>query len=208
MPNNYNGIAKYYDRLSRVIYGKSIVKAQKYLIKSVSGNDSILLAGGGTGWILEEIAALQKQNISVVYVEKSSAMIRMAQKRRYENIKVTFIHEAIEDYHPAKNFDIIFTPFLFDNFLAEKINTVFSKLDSSLRQGGLWLYADFINDKAGKKYWQQFLLKTMYVFFKITTRIEAGELINMQPLFSTGYEMVEQNFFYNHFIQATVYRKR
>jgi ubiquinone/menaquinone biosynthesis C-methylase UbiE len=208
MPNDYNGIAKFYDALSRIIYQRSIIKAQQFLIQFISNNDTVLLVGGGTGWILEEISKLKKQNILVVYVEKSSAMIDLAKKRKYGNINVKFINDAIENYDPATQFDIIFTPFLFDNFLEEKIQRVFSKLDLLLSQNGMWLYADFVNDKINKKYWQQFLLKTMYTFFKITTGIEAQELIDMRPYFSKAYQLISQQFFYSHFIQAIAYRKK
>ena len=60
MANNYNSIAKYYDTLSRVIYQRAIIKAQVFLIQFIKDNDRILLVGGGTGWILEELSKLQK----------------------------------------------------------------------------------------------------------------------------------------------------
>jgi len=82
MLNNYNGIAKFYDMLSRIVFQKSIIKAQVYLIQFISEGDKIIIVGGGTGWILEEISRLEKKNISVVYVEKSSAMIDLAKKTK------------------------------------------------------------------------------------------------------------------------------
>ena len=78
MANDYNRIAKSYDVLSRIIFQNSIIKAQLYLIEFLEENTKVLIVGGGTGWILEEIAKLKKPNISVVYVEKSSAMTALA----------------------------------------------------------------------------------------------------------------------------------
>lgn len=207
MTNDYNRIAGFYDKLSRIVYQNSIVKAQELLIGFIENNNKVLLAGGGTGWILEKISNLQKQNISVVYVEKSPAMIKLAQKRKFKNIKVEFIQAAIEKYPTTEKFDVVFTPFLFDNFLKEKIDFAFTKLDGCLKQKGFWLYADFVNDKTNKKKWQQFLLKTMYLFFKVTAKIETQELIDMQPYFKSDYKMITQQFYYKHFIQAIAYRK-
>ncbi len=133
MPNNYNGIAKLYDALSRIVFQRCIIKAQQYLIQFISDNDSVLIVGGGTGWILEEISQLNRQNISVVYVEKSAAMIELSKKRKHENINVKFIEGAIEDYKINEQFSVILTAFLFDNFLEEKIQFVFKKLNSSLK---------------------------------------------------------------------------
>jgi ubiquinone/menaquinone biosynthesis C-methylase UbiE len=208
MSNDYNSIAKIYDGLSRVVYQKSIVKAQVFLIQLIKDNDSILIVGGGTGWILEEIAKLQRQNLSVVYVEKSSGMIKLAQKRNITGLKTTFIQNGIETFDANEKFDVIITAFLFDNFKKEKIEFVFAKLNGYLKNHGIWLYADFVNDRSNKKVWQQFLLKSMYTFFRITAGIETQELIDMQPYFAPGYELITEQFYYNHFIQAKAYRKR
>jgi ubiquinone/menaquinone biosynthesis C-methylase UbiE len=207
MPNNYNSIAGSYDTLSRIVFQRSIIKAQQYLIEFITDNNKVLLIGGGTGWILEEISKMKRQNISVVYVEKSSKMIELSKKRNYKNIKVDFIQAAIETYKTDERFDVIITPFLFDNFIEKRIQYVFKKLDELLKQKGFWLYADFVNDKTNKKAWQQYLLKTMYLFFRLTAKIETQELIDMRPYFIEKYVLISQQFYYRHFIQAIAYRK-
>jgi ubiquinone/menaquinone biosynthesis C-methylase UbiE len=206
MANDYNRIAKSYDVLSRIVFQNSIIKAQLYLIEFIAENTKVLIVGGGTGWILEEISKLKKQNISVVYVEKSSAMTALAKKRNYKNIKVEFINKPIEQYNADKLFDVVITPFLFDNFLSDKIQFVFTKLDALLNRKGFWLYADFVNTN-DTKLWQKFLLKTMYLFFRATADIETQELIDMRPHFKLKYDLLSQQFYYRRFIQAVVYRK-
>ncbi len=207
MKNDYNNIAVYYDRLSRVVFQRSIIKAQQYLVEFIMDNYTVLLVGGGTGWILEEISKLQKQNIAVVYVEKSARMIGLSKKRKFKNINVEFVNEGIETYKTDAYFDAIITPFLFDNFLEKKITFVFEKLDALLKQRGFWLYADFVNDTEDKKAWKKYLLKTMYVFFSLAANIETQKLIDVKPYFSKKYEMISQQFYYRHFIQAIAYRK-
>ena len=207
MSNNYNRIAKFYDALSRIVFQRSIIKAQQFLIKFIQNNHKVLIVGGGTGWILEEISKLQKQNISVVYVEKSAAMIALAKKKVYPNICVKFIEKAIEEFVATEQFDVILTAFLFDNFEQDKIEIVFKKLDAFLNTNGIWLYADFVNDKDKNKGWQQLLLKTMYFFFRVTAAIETHELINMQPYFNSKFQTLSRQFYYSHFIQAIAYKK-
>ena len=207
MANNYNRIAKYYDTLSRVIYQRAIIKAQVFLIQFVKDNDNILLVGGGTGWILEELSKLQKKNVSVVYVEKSEAMIDLAKKRTAPNIKTTFILQPVEYYLSSERFDVIITPFLFDNFKKNKINILFTKLDVFLKPRGIWLYADFVNDSTEKKLWQRLLLKTMYKFFRLTADIETQQLVDMKPYFKKKYQLLTEQLYYKKFIQALAYRK-
>jgi ubiquinone/menaquinone biosynthesis C-methylase UbiE len=208
MGNNYNSIARSYDALSRIIFQNAIVKAQAHLIRFINDDDKVLIAGGGTGWILEKISELKKKNVLIVYVEKSSAMISLSQKRNYKNVHVEFVHDAIEDYQTSEMFDVILTAFLFDNFLKDKIASVFAKLDGLLKQNGIWLYADFINNRAKSKIWQKMLLKTMYLFFRLTANIETQQLIDMQPYFSKKYQMFSQQFFFSHFIWSAAYKKK
>ncbi|MFT4155395.1 class I SAM-dependent methyltransferase [Parafilimonas sp.] len=207
MRNDYNGIAKYYDRLSRIVFQRSVIKAQAYLLAFIKDNDRILLAGGGTGWILEEISKLNKKNVSVVYVEKSANMIALSKKRKCGNMAVEFVNCPIETYTTQEHFDVILTPFFFDNFIDKKIKYIFSKLDTYLKRKGFWLYADFVNDKQNKKEWQQMLLKGMYLFFKITTNIETQKLVDLNRYFADKYVMITQQFYYKRFIQAVAYRK-
>src|SRR4030095_11660636 len=121
MRNDYNNIAGYYDRLSRLVFQRSIIKAHQYLIDFIADNNKILLVGGGTGWILGEIAKLKRKNISLVYVEKSSKMIELSKKRKHENLAVEFVHSGIEGYTTDEHFDVVLTPFLFDNFIEKRI---------------------------------------------------------------------------------------
>ncbi len=207
MTNNYNAIAGFYDGLSKLVFQKSIVDAQKFLVRYIPANSNILIVGGGTGWILEAIANLHQSNISITYVEKSAKMIALSKKRNYKSNTVEFINEAIEDFVTNKMFDVIFTAFVFDNFKPDKIESIFIKLHKHLQPNGCWLYADFIYTEHSKL-WQRLLLKTMYLFFKLTCNIETQQLINVENHFDKDYNKTAAAFFYNNFIQSKVYQKK
>lgn len=207
MRNDYNSIAGYYDRLSRLVFQRSIIRAQQYLIDFISDNNKVLVVGGGTGWVLDEISKLNRKHVSVVYVEKSSKMIELSSKRKHENVTVEFVHSGIESYKTDEHFDVILTPFLFDNFIEKRIQYVFTRLDALLNQRGFWLYADFVNYKEVEKAWKQYFLKTMYVFFSLAANIETKKLIDMRPYFAEKYKMITQQFYYRRFIESIVYRK-
>jgi ubiquinone/menaquinone biosynthesis C-methylase UbiE len=208
MPNNYNGIARFYDFLSRLIFQRTIVEAQVGLLKQIPANSSVLIVGGGTGWVLEELAKIHSKGIEITYVEKSGEMIKLAKKKNYKKNKVEFIHQGIEEYIADKKFDVILTAFLFDNFLIDKIEFVFSKLDALLKQRGFWLFADFRNDDRRGPFWQKLLLKTMYLFFKITCNIETPHLVNMDSFFTGEYNKIFEAFYFSRFIKASIYSKK
>jgi len=143
MLNNYDKIARYYDVLSRLLFHQSQVNAQIAQLKFIPPHSRILIAGGGTGWILEELSKVQDQGLHITYVEISAEMIRLAKKRNTGKNSIEFINCAIEEFPITASYDVVHTAFLFDNFAGERTATVFRILHQALKPGGLWLYTDF-----------------------------------------------------------------
>src|SRR5580698_1500791 len=114
MAANYNNSAWFYDRLSRMVYGSALIDAQVYLLQFLPAGSNILIAGGGTGWILEEIAKIHPSGLQITYVEVAAGMMGRSKKRNTGSNKVIFINDAIENIS-IKHFDVVLTPFLFDN---------------------------------------------------------------------------------------------
>jgi len=209
MQNNYDNIASYYDFLSQLVFGSSLIKAQSLFLNYVKPKSSILIVGGGTGRILEYLAREHASGLVITYVEISAKMIAAARKRDWKQNQVYFVHQAVEDFSSPLQYDVILTAFLFDNFTEPKIRLTFSQLDSMLNSGGLWLFADFTYDKNKGKWWQKILLSLMYKFFRLTCHIEATDLINMEDIFDrNGYLKVFENTYYAGFIKSIVYNKR
>jgi hypothetical protein len=137
----------------------------------------------------------------------SGQMIALSQKRNYEKNKVNFINVPIEEFISNKSYDVIITPFVLDNFSADKVGSIFEKLDGRLKVNGKWLYADFVYDKVKSTLWQKLLLKVMYFFFRITSGIETQELVSMDKYFAGSYEIQFEAAHYFKFIRSAVYRK-
>jgi len=208
MATNYDMIASSYDLIRKIVLGNSIVKAQVSLLKFIPANSHILIVGGGTGWIIEEINAIHSQGLTIDYVESSAKMIQLSQKKEHRSNKINYIHQPIEAYTTDTIYDIIITPFLFDNFQIKKIAVIFAQLNSYLNKDGMWLYADFVYDENNDPLWQKALLKTMYFFFRITCKIETQQLVNMDQFFSTLYYPVFTTSYYHNFIQSVAYQKK
>ncbi|GGB91275.1 class I SAM-dependent methyltransferase [Dyadobacter sediminis] len=206
--NNYDDIAGNYDAISRLVFRKSIVRSQQVLLPHVKTPSRILIVGGGTGWILEELSRIHPRGLSITYVEISRNMIALAEKRNWQQNRVSFVHTAIEDYDTEIKFDVIMTPFLFDNFRTERAETVFRLLDKLVLPGGLWLFTDFHVEKNARGIWQLVLLKIMYWFFRKIAHVEAGELPNLDAQFlAARYACIYKSFHFSRFIQSLVFRK-
>jgi ubiquinone/menaquinone biosynthesis C-methylase UbiE len=208
MPNNYDAAAWFYDSLAQLVFGKALVKAQRFLVKHISAASKVLIVGGGTGWILEEIARVQASTLNITYVEISRRMINLSKNRNYLLNEVSFIHAAIEDCELTQQYDVILTPFLFDNFSEKRILAIFNQLHQSLKPGGLWLLSDFQVQKSQAGIWQKIILKTMYWFFGWLCGVETKKLIKMSPFFEEqNYQLSAEKTFYHGFMISQVYRK-
>ncbi|WP_316850276.1 class I SAM-dependent methyltransferase [Pedobacter agri] len=208
MINNYDKIANYYDSLSHLVFGKSQLNAQINQLKNIKKNSSILIVGGGTGWILEEIGKRHPSGLKITYVEISAKMLALSKDRDYGENSVLFIHSSIEDFNLEDHFNIILTPFLFDNFAKERCHLVFQKLDLRLNKDGLWFLVDFTTQPESGKWWKKLFLKVMYKFFSLISDVEASNLVDMSPYFNdAGYKIIEERSYYGQFIKALIYQK-
>ena len=208
MVNNYDKIARYYDVLSRLLFHQSQAKAQIQQLKFISPQSRILIAGGGTGWILEELSKIYKEGLSITYVEISAEMIRLAKKRAIGKNSIEFVNCAIEDYTVEAPYDVVHTAFLFDNFSSERSAIVFGKLNQALKAGGLWLYTDFAYQPETDEKWKGFLLRMMYAFFRKIAKVEAGSLPDTAILFERSqYNILDEKAYYKKFIKAIIYKK-
>lgn len=205
MASNYDNSAWFYDDLSKLFYGKALVNAQVYLLPFVMPNSTIIIAGGGTGWILEELTRTHPSGLKITYVEISAKMIALSKKRNVGGNKVTFINSAVEEVSITQMFDVVITPFLFDNFTEATLQNVFNHLNSLLKPNGLWLNTDF---QLTGKWWQGLLLKTMFVFFKLVCRIEASVLPDIEKQFKQAhYNTIANKTFFGEFITSKALKK-
>lgn len=205
MAANFNNAAWFYDRLSRLVYGKAIINAQLYLIKHIKPGSNILIVGGGTGWILEELSKIYPSGLQITYVEVAAGMMALSQKRNTANNQVNFITDVIERVNLIADFDVAITPFLFDNFTEDTLQTVFKQIQSVLKLGSLWLNCDF---QLTGKWWQLFLLQSMFIFFRLLCGIEAKKLPQIEACFDEyDYSVIDTKTLFGDFIVARVYKK-
>ncbi|MDO3640506.1 bifunctional 2-polyprenyl-6-hydroxyphenol methylase/3-demethylubiquinol 3-O-methyltransferase UbiG [Mucilaginibacter sp. L3T2-6] len=205
MSASYNNSAWFYDRLSQLVYGRALINAQVYLLQFIPAGAGVLIVGGGTGWILEELTKLHPSGLKITYVEVAADMMARSRQRNTGQNTMTFINDAVEDVYPGTKFDVVLTPFLFDNFTAETTGKVFRHLHQLLKPGGMWLNCDF---QLTGKWWQAVLLKSMFLFFRLICGIEASKLPDIQNLFTTNrYRVIGGKYFYGDFVAARAYHQ-
>lgn len=205
--NNYDKIAFCYDWLGRLVLGNGVKQSQICLLPFISPGNNILIVGGGSGWILEEISKIYTSGLHIVYIEVSAKMMKLAKEKNIAENKVEFVNNYIEQYNTTSAFDIIITSFLFDNFNEKTASDIFDKLNALLNNKGKWLFADFHITPVSSLY-QRMLLKLMYYFFKWISKVEADKLHNMDSFFlKYHYKEVFCKYYHNRFIKAACWVK-
>jgi len=201
--NNYDKVAGFYDKLSKLVFGRAIINAQVCLLPYIPAGSEVLIVGGGTGWILEEMSKIHSSGLKITYVEISENMLEISRSRNYGGNEVLFVHASVLDFKPVGQYDIVLTPFLFDNFTTDTATQVFTHLHALLRPGGRWLFVDFTDTPV---WWQWLLLRTMYLFFGLFSHVEATGLPPVKALFKAGhYRVLHEQFHYGRFIRSVVY---
>ena len=205
MRKGYDNVALFYDRLARLVFGNKQEMAQYALLGAIMPADNILIVGGGRGKILEHIARLHPAGLSITFIDASAKMVALAKEKEREQNKVTFIAAPVESVQLSSDYDVVITPFFFDNFLQPQADSIFRQLNSCLRGRARWLHTDFSNTADPL---QRFTLQLMYRFFGVLCGVAARQLPDMQTNFTnSGYRPVQQVHYMRGFIAATAYER-
>ncbi|RIV18001.1 class I SAM-dependent methyltransferase [Fibrisoma montanum] len=181
---NFDRVAPVYDALSFIVFGRSLLQAQTTFLSAIPGNASILIVGGGTGMVLEQVL-LQCHPRRVLYLEASARMLARASGRMLRRPLLGSVEFRLGDetaLQPDERFDVIMTPFVLDLFTGQTLaNTILPRLRRTLAPGGLWLVTDFVRME---KWQHQTLIGLMIAFFRLTAGIETQQLADWPKLLS------------------------
>ena len=200
--DNFDRIASAYDSLARLFFGQSIKSSQVSVLHLIPDGSTMLILGGGTGWILDELDRYTS-NSRIWYVDQSAKMIALASSRSRVR-DISFIQGSINSIPRGQKFDVIITNYFLDLFPDLTLRNVLSVLSVSLKSGGLWLVTDFVN----RQWWHNIYLFIMYRFFRLAAGIEASKLPPWEEqIAGLGLVEIEKKFFYGGFIKSGVYKK-
>jgi len=211
---SFQRVAPYYDFLARMVFGKSIRKAQRRYLTEIREGSQVLIVGGGTGWILEDL--LQSKNCHFIYLETAPSMLKRAE-RYYHSLKSTFVSQgnevvfvsgSVSALSSDLSYDVVITYFLLDLYTPADARKIMSALKAKLNSSGIWLFSDFEKStKLVNQLWQGPLLWLMYRFFRLTTNLQNDKLANFRELFSSlDLGARKQAYFYGRFIRSAVYQ--
>ncbi|GAB4025482.1 class I SAM-dependent methyltransferase [Spirosoma gilvum] len=208
MGGNFNAIAPIYDALAFMVFGRTLQQAQLIWLNRIPTGATILIVGGGTGWLLQQVLT-RCQPRQVVYLETSSQMLARASRRILDQSVMGSVEFRLGDETSLTEndqFDVIMTPFVLDLFTASFLQTTFvPRLYRVLKPGGFWLVTDFVSTV---RWWQQALLWLMIRFFRVAAGIQIRQLANWQlVLAKTGLALREQKHRFQGMVASEVWTR-
>ena len=200
---NFDSVAGFYDKLATLVFGTAMRRAQTTYLYDIPQGSNVLILGGGTGWLLSELSAVNP-TCKVWYTDASSQMISLSKRKmRNSTHEIVFIHGTEESIPVEIMFDAVITHFYLDLFPPDSCNVTIRKIRSNIRTGGLWLVSDFINTT----WWHGVMLRMMYGFFRLMCGIEGSSLSPWKNLLEeNGFKEHKSREFFGGFIKSAVFR--
>lgn len=198
MSVNYNHTAWFYDKLAKLVYGTTLLKAQCYFLDHIRPHSTLLIVGGGSGELLEHLAAKNLAGMQIIYIEMSTKMIARAKKRKTHNLSIHFINQPIENCCFDEPIDMVLTPFLFGSYTQQEFVSLFHCISPHLQPNTYWINTDF---QVTGALWQKCLLAIMYRFFRLFTSIKTTSLPSIHATFhNSGFRIKQQKEYFRKFV--------
>lgn len=208
--SGFDRVAAFYDPLSRLVYGRALVRAQHYALTAglPPSAPHLLIIGGGTGHVLLEVLR-QRPQATVLYIEASPQMLHKARTLLARQLpiaiaQVEFLLGTEASLTKQDAFDAIITFFFLDLFEPQRLQQIMTSLYATRKPGAPWLLADFAPPHT---WWQRVLLAAMYSFFRLTTGISGSTLPPFRKaLVQLGLRAEQSKCFFGGMIEASVWR--
>ncbi len=204
--NDYDSIAAVYDLLGRLVYGGQLKQSQLELLPLLPKGKQVLIIGGGTGWIINEVMRVCEPD-QIIYLEKSAKMIARSKETCLDAYRdrVRFICGTQDDLESEYRFDIIVTNYFFDQFTFYRLSKILRQLHDHAAEDAYWHWSDFIQPIKWK---HRFLMRLMLIFFSLSTKLATQQIYDLYPIFTKwGWQLVEKKAFYDGFMESAVFKR-
>jgi ubiquinone/menaquinone biosynthesis C-methylase UbiE len=208
---NADRVAASYRWIEYAAFGSALEEARFDFLPRASTARRVLILGEGDGRFLARLLGINRQ-ASIVVVETSSKMLRLAKRRVSPSARsrVEFHQiDATAQPLPAGEFDLAVSHFFLDVFDCPQASAVISKVNALLSPGAVWLVSEFQQPPSflrglHARVW----LRAMYAFFALTTGLRATQLPPYRDLLTrNGFTEMEHRERRFGLIRSQVWRK-
>ena len=211
---SFDTLAPCYGTLERIAFGDVLQRCRVACLREIDTPRRALIVGEGNGRFLSELLRIHPE-VEIDCIDASQQMLQLAKERLNRELsrhaeRVCFVHQDITGWAmPAHRYDLIVTHFFLDCFPEPALIGVIKKLAQFATDDANWLLSDFcIPQKGMARLRAHGWLAAMYLFFRITTRIEASELIDPTPFLRVeGFTLTRQHLFRKGILKSEIWRR-
>lgn len=211
---SFDAIAPWYRTLEWIAFGDALQHCRVACLGEIAAPHRALVVGEGNGRFLCELLRLHPE-VEVDCIDASQRMLQSARKRveqelRNRGERIRFLHHDIASWSPPQHqYDLVVTHFVLDCFPEAALAGITKKLALAATADANWLLADFcVPHKGMARLRARGWLTAMYLFFRITARIEARELVDPTPLMrAEGFVLARQHPFRKGMLKSEMWRR-
>jgi ubiquinone/menaquinone biosynthesis C-methylase UbiE len=210
---SFDPLAPWYRTLEWIAFGDALQRSRVACLGDIAAPQRALVVGEGNGKFLCELLRLHP-GVEVDCLDASQRMLQLARKRVDRELpgrakSVRFLHQDITLWTaPERRYDLLVTHFVLDCFPEAALISIVRKLATAATDDANWLLADFCVPADGMaRLRAQAWLAAMYLFFRVTARIPANELIDATPfLRAEGFTLSQRHLFRNGILKSERWR--
>ena len=173
---NCDRIGPWYAALEHIGFGGELQRRRCTFLSRVSDARRILVLGEGDGRFLVRLMR-ESRGAAIDYADLSGRMLQLARRRCGDGINY-HCGDARTMPLPRSEYDLIVTHFFLDCFDESDAAAVVARLSEAARPRARWLISEFREPSA----WARALVRMLYLFFRVTTRLKTRRLVDHHPL--------------------------
>lgn len=188
---SFDRLAPYYRWMELMLAGGKMHRCRTAFLGQIPAPKQILLLGEGHGRSLVEYRH-RFAEAQITCVDASERMLTQARRKlarhNLEANQVEFIHADALNWTPrTHHYDLLVTNFFLDCFRPDQLEQIIFKIATGSTPDANWLLADFQTPGAGwKGLRSRLILRLLYVFFRMVTRLPAHRLTKPDLLLTDG----------------------
>lgn len=211
---SFDALAPWYRTLEWIAFGDALQRCRVACLGEIMAPRHALMVGEGNGKFLCELLRLHP-GVEVDCVDASQRMLQLARKRIDRELpahtgRVRFFLQdvtswAVREHH----YDLLVTHFFLDCFPEPALTGIIKKLARSATDDANWLLTDFCVPPNGMaRLRARAWLAAMYLFFRVTARIPASELIDPTPsIRAEDFALARQHFSQKGMLKSEMWRR-
>lgn len=212
---SFDTLAPWYRALERIAFGDDLQRCRVACLREIAAPRRALIVGEGNGRFLCELLLLHPE-VEVDCIDASKRMLQLARERIERELpdrlsRVRFLHQDIVSCAVAEHhYDLVVTHFVLDCFPQAALTGIITKLARAARDDANWLLADFCIPPNGlARVRARAWLAAMYLFFRVTARIDARELFDPTVFVQAeGFAQTRQHLFRNGMLKSERWNRR